>query len=265
MFIQRRIFVCFIVLALVLFTSAAFAQLAIIDFDGSIGGEDYDLGWIEGLADANGYWMTNTLVEEAYYVITDPENPDNKLFSMGLEEPNAAGGVPWALYVMNDDSLLQEDVYLQVDVMFPDDSAFIAQGITLAGTFSNPLDNWGANQVLVVNDANVDVFNARDAGSYTHDVEVVPEMNVWYRYLIEANVPSRSYDWTITNLSTGESFAIATGYAFRGDTELQADEGLGVIAMWNQNSDQWYGLTYIDNIILSNEPIEVDVKDWMIQ
>ncbi len=248
-----------------LFTSMAFSQIAVIDFDGTMGGEDYELGWIEGSADANGYWMTNALVEEAYSVIVNPDNSYNKVLQLGMQDQNAVGGTPWAMYVLNDDSLLREDVYLQVDVLFADDSAFIAQGITLAGSFSSPLGNFGANQVLVVNDSNVDVFDARDGAIYTNDVEVVPEVNVWYRYNIVANVPSETYDFLLTNLSTGEEFPIATGYAFRGDTALQAGEGLGVIAMWNTNTDQWYGRTYLDNIILSNEPIEgTKVRSWML-
>lgn len=258
--------VVWLCLAVTLGSSSVNAQLVVIDFDGSMGGKDYDLGWIDTQSDSTGEWLTRVLDEGAYDVIIDPADPNNKLFQIGFQDPAIAQELPWAQYTVNDDSLLKQDVYLQLDIMFPDDSLFIAQGVTLAGSFAEPLVGmFRENQALVVNDSYTDVFNARDAGTFGHDVEVIPEQNVWYRYNVKANIPSKSYDFSVTNLFTGEVFQVASGYAFRGDRDLAPDEGLGIIAIWNNNSADWYGRTFIDNIILSNEPISATVEDWSLR
>ena len=155
---------------------------------------------------------------------------------------------------------------MQVDFMYPDDPAPQAMGFALAGSFADPLAaQWNECQCLFGNFPEGEPMAVRSADAYKYDVELYPEPNIWYRLSFKANVPSKKYDATLANLSTGEVFRLATGYAFRGDKQVGPEEGLGVFACWSYSTEDRYGRTFIDNIVLSNQPISTPVDDWSIR
>ncbi len=239
------------------------AQPFIIDFDGNVGGRDYDLGPVNGQSDSGGDWYTTDIEQEGGIdVIVDPNESSNKLLKFGFQEP-IVSETYWYMYVAKDPSLFTDSVYLQMDIMYPDNPGPVNHGTTLAGYFSDPFTNsFSDNQVLFRNPSATlapyhSYFDARNGGAYENEVQVQAEQYTWYRVNVEASVPDLTYDVLYTNLNTGEQFQVAEDYAFRGDIPIGEDEGLAVLASWMNANEERYGRAFIDNIIFSNEPIEI--------
>ncbi len=258
---MRRLF--FMSMMLIQAAAVLQSQPIIIDFDGRAGGEDYDLGSIDGQSDSWGTWYTTQIEQEGGHdVIVDPNDSENKLLKFGFEEPIISENY-WYMYVPNDPSVFTETVYLQIDIMYPDDPGPVNHGTTLAGYFSDPLTNsYSDNQVLFRNPSATlapyhAFFDARNGGGYENDIEVMAQQFTWYRVNVAASVPDLTYDVIYTDLVTGDEFQIADDYAFRGDIPIAPDEGLAVLASWMNANEERFGRAFIDNIVLSNEPIEV--------
>ncbi len=256
--------------AFLLFCCPSFvvAQEIVIDFDGSMGGEDMNPGAINGQSDSNGEWFTRA-ADDVYHVIEDPNDPNNKLLSVGQEPPGTGTETYWFMYVINGDDQgeFRGDLYFQFDWFFPDDPAPLDNGMTLAGYYTDPLSNqWNDNQVLIRNEEQDRGFDVRSAGTYTSDVEIFPVSEVWYRFNAEISVPDQNYNVWVTDMSTGEKTQIAENYDFRGNVQLASDEGLAVIAFWSSNPDDGSrpGRVFIDNIFYSTEPFTTDVQEWSV-